>query len=101
MSGPMTFPRNYSLFRNKTKTKAIDFNPKCIFFFFPYKRGQHTHCVYSTESVRFYYTTCQFKCIWSRQKLVANMCDTTQQEVLLSSTTLIYLKKIQKRFRPP
>lgn len=46
----MTFPRNYSLFRNKNKTKAIDFNPKCIF---PYKRGPHTHCVYSTEFVHF------------------------------------------------
>lgn len=47
----MTFPRNYSLFRNKNKTKAIDFNPKCIFF--SYKRGPHTHCVYSTEFVHF------------------------------------------------
>lgn len=61
----MVFPRNYSLFRNKNKTKAINFNPKCIF---PYKRGPHTHCVYSTEFVHFYYTTCQFKFIWSLQK---------------------------------
>lgn len=30
----MTFPRNDSLFRNKNKTKAIYFNPKCMFFFF-------------------------------------------------------------------
>lgn len=66
-SNQMLFPRNYSLFRNKNKTKAIDFNPKCIF---PYKRGPHTHCVYSTEFVR--HTTCQFKFIWSLQKLVAN-----------------------------
>lgn len=29
--GQVTFPRNYSLFINKNKTKAIDFNPKCIF----------------------------------------------------------------------
>lgn len=52
ISGQMTFPRNYSLFRNKNKAKAIGFNPKCIF---PYKRGPHTHCVYSTECVRLLY----------------------------------------------
>lgn len=90
----MIFPRNYSLFRNKNKTKAIDFNPKCIF---PYKRGPHTHCVYSTESVLF--LTPRVNSSFSGHcKNSWLTCNTTQEEVLLSSATLLYLKKIQKCF---
>lgn len=93
----MIFPRNYSLFRNKNKTKATDFNPKCIF---PYKRGPHTHYYYSTEFVHFITPRVNSSLSGHCEELVANMCNTTQEEVLLSSTILIYLKKIQKCFCP-
>lgn len=65
------------------------FNPKCIF---PYKKSPHTHCVYSTEFSHFITPRVNSSLSVHCKKLVANMCNTTQ-EVLLSSTTLIYLKK--------